>query len=88
MLVFLSLLEWNTLVKMKMVVDLSLGIKVWDTLFYLPGESNAGASWVFLVTTLEFMGGGSVVSLEGFCIGARYGLWNFVPVASHVINFL
>ena len=47
MLVFLSLLEWKPLVKMKMVVDLSLGIKVWDTLFYLPRESNAGASWFF-----------------------------------------
>ena len=57
-LVFLSLLKWKPLVKMKMVVDLSLGIKVWDTLFYLPWESDAGASWVFLVTTLEFMGGG------------------------------
>ena len=41
MLVFLSLLEWKPLVKMRMVVDLSLGIKVWDTLFYLPGESDA-----------------------------------------------
>ena len=35
-------------------VDLSLGIKVWDTLFYLPGESDAGASWFYSVTTLEF----------------------------------
>ena len=43
-LVFLSLLEWKPLVKMKMVGDISLGIKVWGTLFYLPGESNAGAS--------------------------------------------
>ena len=53
-LVFLSLLEWKPLVKMKMVGDLSLGIKVWDTLFYLPGESDAGASWFYSVTTLEF----------------------------------
>ena len=60
---FLSLLEWKPLVKMKMVVTLSLGIKVWDTLFYLHGESLARESWVFLVTTLDFMGGGSVVSL-------------------------
>ena len=44
MLVFLSLLEWKPLVKMKMMGDLSWGIKVWDTLFYLLGESNAGAS--------------------------------------------
>ena len=35
-------------------VDLSLGIKVWETLFYLPGESDAGASWFYSVTTLEF----------------------------------
>ena len=41
MLVFLSLLEWKPLVKMRMVVDLSLGIKVWDTFFYLLGEPNA-----------------------------------------------
>ena len=26
---------------------------------------DIGASWFFLVTTLEFLGGGSVVSLEG-----------------------
>ena len=54
-LVFLSFMEWKPLVKMKMVVDLSLDIKVIDTLFYLPGESDAGESWVFSVTTLEFM---------------------------------
>ena len=72
-LVFLSLLEWKPLVKMKMVGDLSLGIKVWDTLFYLPGESDARASWVFLVTTLEFMGGGSMVSLKGSCSSAWHG---------------
>ena len=41
-LVLLSLLEWKSLVKMKMVVSLSLGIKVWDIIFYLPGESDAG----------------------------------------------
>ena len=35
-------------------VDLSLGKKVWDTLFYLPGESDAGASWFYSVTTFEF----------------------------------
>ena len=53
MLVFLSLLEWKPLVKMKVVVDIPLDIKVWDTLFYLPREFDAGASWVFLVITLE-----------------------------------
>ena len=41
---FLFLFGVKPLVKMKMVVDLSLGIKVWDILFYLPGESNARAS--------------------------------------------
>ena len=47
MFVLLSLLEWKPLVKMKMVVDLSLGIKVWDTLFSLLGQSDAGASQLF-----------------------------------------
>ena len=67
MLVFLSLLEWRYLVKIKMVVDLSLCIKVWDTLFYLRWEFDAGASWVCLVTTLDFTGGGLVVALKGSC---------------------
>ena len=48
MLVFLSLLEWKPFMKMKMVFDLSLGIKMWDTLFYLLGECDAGASQIFL----------------------------------------
>ena len=71
MLVFLSLLEWKPLVKMKMVGDLSLGIKVWDTLFCLPGESDVGASWFYLVTTLEFMGGGSK------SLGLGFRVWKF-----------
>ena len=32
-LVFLSLLRWKPLLKMKMVADPSFGVKVWDTLF-------------------------------------------------------
>ena len=60
MLVFLSLLEWKPLVKMKVVVDLSLGIKVWDTHFYLPGESDA--SGVFLQS---YMFGGILVKCCG-----------------------
>ena len=44
----LTLMKWKPLVKMKLVAYLSLGIKVWDILFYLPGEFDAGAS------TLEF----------------------------------
>lgn len=70
MLIFLSLLEWKPLLKMKIVVNLSLDIKVWDTIFYLPKESDVGASWVFSVATLEFMRGGSIVSLEGSWTGA------------------
>ncbi len=70
-LVFLSLLEWKPLVKIKMVVDLSLGIKVWDTLSYLPREFDVGDSWIFLVTTLEFLGGGLVVALEGAWTGTQ-----------------
>lgn len=42
--VLLTLMEWKPLVKMKLLVDLSLGIKAWDTLFYLLRESDAGAS--------------------------------------------
>ena len=39
----LNLMKWKPLVKMKLVAYLSLGIKVWDILFYLPGESDVGA---------------------------------------------
>ena len=94
-LVFLSLMEWKPLVKMKMMGDLSLGIKVWDTLFYLPWESDVGASWFFLVTTLEFMEGGLMVSLKGSWsleLGIVFGCstWSrkLVPIAGHVSNFL
>ena len=41
--VLLALMKWKPLVKIKLVVDLSLGIKVWDILFYLPKESDVGA---------------------------------------------
>ena len=37
-------MEWKPLVKMKLVVDLCLGIKVCYILFYLHRESDAGAS--------------------------------------------
>ena len=40
----LTLMKWKPLVKMKLVADLSLDMKVWDILFYLPGESDVGAS--------------------------------------------
>ena len=43
-LVLLTLMKWNPLVKMKLVVDLSLGIRVWDIIFYLPREFDAEAS--------------------------------------------
>ena len=68
-------------------VDLSLGIKVWDTLFYLPRESDAGASWVFSVTTLEIRGGGLVVSLESSFTSARHDLGlGMVYGAQHVLG--
>ena len=51
---FLVLVEVEAFGKDEDGVDVSLGIKVWDTLFYLPGESDAGASWFYSVTTLEF----------------------------------
>ena len=40
----LNLMKWKPLVKMKLVANLSLGIKVWDIFFYLPGESDVGVS--------------------------------------------
>ena len=43
---FLVLLRWKLVVKMKMVLYLSFDIKVWDTLFYLPRESDVGASYM------------------------------------------
>ena len=51
---FLVLVEVEAFGEDEDGVDLSLDIKVWDTLFYLPGESVAGTSWFYLVTTLEF----------------------------------
>ena len=47
---------------------------MWNTFFYLPGETDAGSFWVFLVATLDFMGGGLVVALEGVCTGAQHVL--------------
>lgn len=82
-MVFSSLLEWKPLVKMKMVFYLSLGIKVRDTLFYLPSESNARESLVFSVTTLDFMRGGLVVSLEGAWTGAQYALRSWHGLGAH-----
>ena len=54
-LVFLSLLEWKPLVKMKMVVALSLGIEVWDTPFYLPRESDIGVLRLHFGGVMLFM---------------------------------
>ena len=85
MLVFLYLLEWKPLVKMKMVGDLSLGIKVWDKLFYLPGESGAGASWFFFLGDYfgvherrlnSFFGGFLYWSLA-WSLVSRHGLENW-----------
>ena len=56
----LTLMKWKPVVKMKLVVYLSLGIKVWDILFYLLGESNVGASsldfcWAMLFMVRNFL---------------------------------
>ena len=40
---------------MKFVADLSLGIKVWDIIFYLTRESNAGASSLDFGGVMIFM---------------------------------
>ena len=47
--------EEEPVVKIKLVADLSLGIKVWDILFYLPEESNAGASSLDFGGVMLFM---------------------------------
>ena len=57
-------MDWKPLVKMMLVEKFYLVIKVWETLFYLLGEFDAGASWVYSMTTLEFLEGFSIVSLE------------------------
>lgn len=44
--VLLSRMDWKPLVKMKLVGEIYFGIKVWDILFYLPRESDAGASCI------------------------------------------
>ncbi len=42
--VILYLMDWKPLVKMKLVAEISLSIKVWDILFYLSREFDAGPS--------------------------------------------
>ena len=51
----LTLMKWKPLVKMKLVADLSLGIKVWDILFYLPKEFDARASRLYFYGMILFM---------------------------------
>ena len=48
-------MKWEPLVKMKLVADLSLGIKVWDILFYLPRELDVGASSLDFCGAIIFM---------------------------------
>ena len=63
---FLSnLIKWKPLVKMKLVADLSLGIKVWDILFYLSRESDARAS------SLDF--GGSMLFMVSDVLETHWG---------------
>lgn len=47
--VTLSERKWKHLVKMKFGEDNHFEVKVWDILFYLPGESDAGASKTFSI---------------------------------------
>ena len=64
--------------------DIALSVVIVARLFANPRENDAGASGVFLVTTLEFMGGGSIVSLEGSCTSSQYTLeLGTVYVARH-----
>ena len=51
----LTLMKWKPLVKMKLVADLSLAIKVWDILFNLPGESDVGASSLYFGGVILFV---------------------------------
>ena len=53
--VLLNLMKWKPLVKMKLVANLSLGIKVWDILFYLPRKSDVGASSLDFCEDMFFM---------------------------------
>lgn len=43
------------LVKIKLVADLSLDIKVWDILFYLLGESDVGSLSSYFGGVMLFM---------------------------------
>ena len=47
--VIIPLIDWKPFVKIKFEAYISFGVKVWDILFYLLGESNAGASKVFSI---------------------------------------
>ena len=51
----LNLTKWKILVKINLVADLSLRIKVWDILFYLPKESDVGASSLDFGGAMLFM---------------------------------
>ena len=48
-------MKWKPLAKMKLVVDLSLSIKVWRIHFHLPGESDLGASRLDFDGVMFFM---------------------------------
>ena len=51
----LKLMKWKPLLKMKWVANLSLGIKVWDILFYLPEDFDAGVSSSNIFGSMLFM---------------------------------
>ena len=66
----LTLMKWKPLVKMKLVADLSLGIKVWDTIFYLPWESDVGA------LSLDF--GGFILFMVRDVLETHWGTFSYV----------
>ena len=76
----LNLMKWKPLVKMKLVVDLSLGIKVWDILFYLPGEFDAGAS------SLEF--GGVMFLMVRDVLETHWGTFSYMHIEIGVIMLM
>ena len=67
--------------KMKMVVENSLGIKVWDTLFYMPGEFTAGAS------SLDF--GGSIIFMVMNVLDTHWGIFphDFIEIGWIELKF-
>ena len=74
----LTLMKWKTLVKMKLVANLSLGIKVWGILSYLPKESDVGAlRWDF---------GGVMFFMVRDVLETHWGTFYYVHIEIDVIT--